>query len=121
MDSLQGDDKAWMRYYAINFEWIQRWIAYVQCEDKNTAVHPGPVDNESIVQHMINLRSEQDTSPNGQAMFYTVNKHLFHYFISLYGGGPAIIQNQLFTQVECSFMPMRADNETYEGEESKSS
>ena len=69
---------------------------------------------------MIKLRSEQDNSGNGQAMFYTVNKHLFHFFISLYGGGPVIIQNQMFTNVECAFMPMRADNEIYEGEESKS-
>ena len=91
MDMLQGDNKLWKRYYAINTEWVQRWLQYVQSEDKSTAVPPGPVDNESIVQHMISLRSEQDNNESGQAKFYTVNKHLFHYFISLYGGGPAII------------------------------
>ena len=29
MDALQGDNKLWKRYYAINTEWVQRWLAYV--------------------------------------------------------------------------------------------
>ena len=43
----------------------------------------------------MSLRTEQDTSGN-QSKFYTVNKHLFYYFISLYGGGPAIVSHNMF-------------------------
>ena len=70
---------------------------------------------------MIGLKSENEAAAAQQSKYYTINKHLFHYFIALYGGGPALVQNQIYKQVECAIMPMRAENEAYDGEESKSS
>ena len=93
MDNLQNSEKAWARYYAVNAQWVTAWLRYVQAEDKSTAVHPGPVDNQSIMNKMIEMET---TSNKNQQTFYNVNKHLFYFFYSLYGGGPAIITNETF-------------------------
>ena len=52
MNELQSDAKAWKRYYAINSEWVQSWLDFVQAPDKKNAKPPGPVANEQLVEKM---------------------------------------------------------------------
>ena len=88
MDTLQGDSKQWKRYYAISSEWVQKWLNWVQASDKSKAVHPGPVDNNHLVTELTPMNKGEE-QPRQE--FYNVNKHLFYFFVSLYGGGPALV------------------------------
>lgn len=33
-------------------------------------------------------------------MFYTISKHLFYFFVGMYGGGPAIVNNAHYREYE---------------------
>ena len=37
MDALQGEDKAWGRYYAISKEWVTNWLQYVDAGEEDDA------------------------------------------------------------------------------------
>ena len=54
--------------------------------------HPGPVDNGKIMKSMCRQRPGRQQREEAKA--YQVSKHLFYFFVSLYGGGPAIVQNE---------------------------
>jgi hypothetical protein len=38
-----------------------------------------------------------------RSVFYNVSKHLFYFFVSVYGGGPAIINNEYWVEIETVF------------------
>jgi len=65
MDNLQSDAKGWTRYYAVGTDWVQRWLDYVQATDKQTAVHPGPIDNSELAAYLITLLPNQE--PKGKS------------------------------------------------------
>ena len=126
MESLQSDKKKWKRYYAISTDWITRWLAYVEADSENAAEHPGPIDNDTIMEYMCGLRNGQ-SSRNQREQYYNISKHLFYFLASLYGGGPAIVQSQQWEQIEPKLTQTRRnsnnsdDDEEEEREETKSS
>lgn len=98
MDELQSDRKKWCRYYGISSAWVQRWLEYVQQEAGANVSPPGPIDNTPLIKTLVMAR-ENDQSA-GKSMFYNVNKHLYMYFVALYGGGPALVQIDLYKRHE---------------------
>ena len=99
MDNLQVDKKGWLRYYAINAQWVSSWLDYVQSDSKENAVHPGPIRNDVLLPQLLSLKSTQD-SAQYKTEFYTVSKHLFYFFHSIYGGGPILVANFQWQQQE---------------------
>ena len=57
-------------------------------------MHPGPVDNQDLAERLVNFDDVKDTNTG----YYQISKPLFYFFVSQYGGGPAIISNSLFQQ-----------------------
>jgi len=51
--------------------------------------------------------------------FYNVSKHLFYFFVSVYGGGPAIVNNEYWELIEPVFKQIRTAKD--DEEETKSS
>ena len=43
---------------------------------------------------------------NSEKGFYNINKHLYFFFIALYGGGPSIVKNENWHHIEPHFYPM---------------
>lgn len=99
MDSLQGASKKWKRYYAISTEWVTSWLKYAESEDKSASQPPGPVDNSNIMRSLCSLE-EGEERKESRAEFYSISKHLFYFFISVYGGGPAVVQKESWAQFE---------------------
>ena len=58
----------------------------------------------------------ETTSNKNQQTFYNVNKHLFYFFYSLYGGGPAIITNETFQDKELIHIPIKFESDSHEEE-----
>ena len=61
MEALQSDKKKWKRYYAISTDWISRWLAYVEGDSENAVDHPGPINNDSIMEYMSELRHDHSS------------------------------------------------------------
>ena len=98
----------------ISSDWVTKWLQFVQNEDKENAVHPGPVNNKQILKHVIAMQSTNDTQQ--KTGFYSVSKHLFYFFVGLYGGGPAIVQNTQYAHTELAITAVRTSNPTLEEE-----
>jgi hypothetical protein len=52
---------------------------------------PGPIDNTELEKW---LSTKNDQVDEDTERYYTVSKNLFYFFISLYGGGPAIVHRK---------------------------
>ena len=48
MDELQNDRREFVRYYAIDASWIDKWLAYMQSDSKDKRIPPGPIDNSVV-------------------------------------------------------------------------
>ena len=88
---------------------MQRWLDYIQAPDKSKAVEPGPVDNNAIARHLIEMQSANE-QVNKNFQYYSVSKHLFYFFQSIYGGGPILVQSAHWHQYEGRFRPIRDAN-----------
>ena len=99
MDNLQSDEKVWKRFYAINTQWVKSWLDYMQSSSKESAVHPGPISNDVLVPQLLRLESLENSAQD-KIGFYTVNKHIFYFFHSIYGGGPILVANFQWQQQE---------------------
>ena len=58
----------------------------------------------------------ETTSNKNQQTFYNVNKHLFYFFYSIYGGGPAIITNETFQDKELIHIQIKFESDSHEEE-----
>lgn len=99
MDSLQGSSKRWKRCYIISTKWVASWLRYAESEDKQSVEPPGPVNNENIMRTLCALKAGEERK-DPRAEFYSISKHLFYFFISMYGGGPVVVQKAGWNQYE---------------------
>ena len=53
---------------------------------------PGPVDNRSFKKYLMKVQKSVNEIEDSD--FYEISKPLFYYFISSFGGGPAITTNE---------------------------
>jgi len=56
-------------------------------------MHPGPIDNRNIADYF--LKASVLNKENNEKAFF-VSKSTFYFFQSLYGGGPAVVENTYF-------------------------
>ena len=84
----------WDTYYYISAEWTHKWQRYIAARDESNLEPPGPVANTEIMFDLCNASNEYDSDSDleEEQKFFFINKDLFYFFISLYGGGPAIVQ-----------------------------
>jgi len=57
-----------------------------------------------------------DDSSSTSPHFYSVSKHLFYYFVALYGGGPVLVQYAQYKAHEEVYIECRSDKESYDEE-----
>jgi len=103
MDELQNDPREFSRFYAVNAKWIERWLAYMDQEkDMSGRTPPGPIDNQTIADQLTQMSKStpDEEKPAEKANYYNISKPLFLFFQSMYGGGPVIVANGKFRQVE---------------------
>lgn len=108
MDSLQGASKKWKRYYAISTDWISSWLRYAESADKSDSNHPGPVDNDNIMRSLCSME-EGEERKDPRAEFYSISKHLFYFFVALYGGGPAVVLRESWELYEPVLAAVRTE------------
>ena len=103
MESIQQEGSEPDRYYFIDFNWINSWLTFVTGKDQKTGKKvkrsepPGPIDN-SRVEHFL-LSKRTDPGPKND-LYYSVEKNLFYFFVMMYGGGPAVVSNDMYRTYE---------------------
>ena len=56
--------------------------------------------NTEIMSDLCNDSNGSDSESEGEHKYYYINKDLFYFYISLYGGGPAIVHIKDFERYE---------------------
>ena len=79
---------------------MTKWLTYCEAEDRTDLEPPGPVNNEHIMRELCRLQRGEEKRDNAQ--YYSVSKHLFYFFVALYGGGPVVVPNDQWKAVELS-------------------
>lgn len=92
------------RYYYVDAGWIQKWLTFCDGTDyfKRKRVKtepPGPINNTEL-ERWISGVNQRLPEGDDTEKYYTVSKMLFYFFLSVYGGGPAIVQIRNFNQHE---------------------
>lgn len=78
--------------HVICIEWVRAWQDYHNNINSPNRIPPGPIRNEKLAQELLGLKVSIDSGDR----FYYVNKRIFYFFHTIYGGGPAIIENSYF-------------------------
>ena len=95
MDELQNDRREFARYYACDAIWVDRWLKYMQSPDgERKPPPPGPIDNRTIAKTLLKQRNEKDSEAAGT--YFNLSKHLWLFFVSMWGGGPAVVANSKY-------------------------
>lgn len=98
MSEHQNSTKDNDRYYAIDAEWIQKWLNFVEGKNYHTNrreehTPPGPITNGNIE---VWLAAQSGIGDVNEDRYFLVNKNLFYFFRMVYGGGPALVNTKRY-------------------------
>jgi hypothetical protein len=75
-------------------------------DQSGEAKHPGKLDNSDLLKRMQSQaavdewqRRFKSNNPN-TPHYYNISKHLFYFFLQLYGGGPVVMRQEDFLKYE---------------------
>lgn len=94
--ALQSPVPAGGPYFIVATAWMRRWQIFIA-----TAVHPGPINNQVLLQHTASSSSPgtaataSSSSPPREGLvkgsdFSAINAAAWELFLDIYGGGPAL-------------------------------
>ena len=110
---LSQDDNL-PKVFAIDANWVAAWQEYHRDLNKSNRVHPGQINNRQIAKQLIVHTGRPDSID-----CYFISKMTFYFFHSLYGGGPAVVINDYFSEID-NIQPMII-NQPYNNSDEQSS
>lgn len=79
--------------YLISSEWVNEWLKFTQNNDKFKESPPGPVSNESLEKDLVFDENFDKVKKNMD--YYFLTKEVWEFFFNIYGGGPALMMNNV--------------------------
>jgi hypothetical protein len=87
-----SQDDTQPKVFAMDATWVAAWQEYHRGINSSNRVHPGPINNRRLSRSLIALTGRADSVD-----CYFISKMTFYFFHSLYGGGPAVVDNFYFS------------------------